>query len=160
GGTSSMSAAVCLLASLLSCPYPYTEARLQPSNEYSQPVKGERLAIKRERLPNPPTPIAARFGPDEPSGTVTPQIPIPVIFSKLDENQEVDDPGAPDKQPKKSNASLADEPKQKLRTRTRIILETRRTKTVETAYGEPTPIAEQWRISSLFGIRNAASPAL
>ena len=45
-----MSAAVCLLASLLSCDYSYTEARLQPPDEYTQSIKRERLALKRERL--------------------------------------------------------------------------------------------------------------
>jgi soluble lytic murein transglycosylase-like protein len=143
-----MSAAVCLLASLLSCPYLYTEARLQPSNVSTQSSKRERLAIKSERLGDPPAPIAARFGPDERFGTATSQIPIPVIFSKVDENQEPQDPEPRYKERKKT------------KTRTRIILETRRTKTVETAYAEPTPIEEQWRVSSLFGIRNAATPAL
>ncbi|MDW6022343.1 lytic transglycosylase domain-containing protein [Mesorhizobium sp. BAC0120] len=152
-----MSAAVCLLASLLSCPYPYTEARLQPSSEYAQSMKRERLVLKRERLADPPTPIAARFGPDEPIGIADPQFPAPVIFTKVDENQEPDDPAPPQKKREKIKAS--DEPIRKLKTRTKIILETR-TKKVETAYVEPTPIEQQWRLSSLFGISNASSAAL
>src|SRR5262245_27851211 len=138
-----MSAAVCLLASLLSCPYPYTEARLQPSNEYTQSLKRERLAIKGDRLGSPSTPIAARFGPDERFGATDPQIPIPFIFSKVDENQELQDPQPRDKERKKTKVLSVAEPRQKFRTRTRIILETTGTKTVETAYGEPTPIEEQ-----------------
>ena len=148
-----MSAAVCLLASLLSCPYPDTGARLQPSTEHTQ-------SIKRERLGNPPTPIVARFGPDERFGTTDPQIPIPFIFSKVDENQELEDQEPRYKKRKKIKVSSVDKPRQKLKTRTKIILKTTETKTVETAYTEQTPLKEQWRLSSLFGIRNAATPTL
>jgi Transglycosylase SLT domain len=202
-----MSAAVCLLASLLSCPYPSTGARLQPSTEHAQSIKRERLgspptpivarfgpderfgttvpqmpipfifskgdenqepedpypstgarlqpstehtqSIKRERLGNPPTPIVARFGPDERFGTTDPPIPIPFIFSKVDENRELD-----------NQSRSVDKPRQKLKTRTKIILKTTETKTVETAYTEQTPLKDQWRLSSLFGIRNAATPTL
>jgi Transglycosylase SLT domain len=204
-----MSAAVCLLASLLSCPYPHTGARLQPTTEHTQSIKRERLgnpptpiaarfgpyerfgttdpqipipfifskvdenqeledpypytgarhqpttehtqSIKRERLGNPPTPIVARFGPDERFGITDPQIPIPFIFSKVDKNQELED------QEPRYKVSSVDKPRQKLKTRTKIILKTTETKTVETAYVEQTPLEEQWRLSSLFGIRNAAT---
>ena len=209
-----MSAAVCLLASLLSCPYPYTGERLQPSTEHTQSIKRERLAIKRERLGNPPivarfgpeerigatylqipipfvaskvdenqeledpypstgallqpstehtqstkreqlgsqpTRIVARFGPDERFGTTDPQIPIPFIFSTMDDNQELED------QEPRNKVSTADKPRQKLKTRTKIILKTTETKTVETAYVEQTPLNEQWRLSSLFGIRSAST---
>ena len=96
-----MSAAVCLLASLLSCPYPDTGARLQPSTEHTQSIKRERLGdpptpiLARfgpdERLGDPPTPILARFGPDERFGPTDPPIPIPFIFSQVDEIQELED---------------------------------------------------------------------
>ena len=148
-----MSAAVCLLASLLSCPYPDTGARLRPSTEHTQ-------SIKRERLGNPPLPIVARFGPDERFGPTDPQIPIPFIFSRVDENQELDDQEPRDKKRKKIKVSSVDKPRQKLKTRTKIILKTTETKTVETAYIEQTPLKEQWRLSSLFGVRNAATPTL
>jgi soluble lytic murein transglycosylase-like protein len=113
-----------------------------------------------ERLGSLPTPITARFGPGERFGTTAPQIPIPFIFSKLDENQELQDPQPRDNERKKTKVSPVAEPRQRFKTRTKIILETTGTKTVETAYGEPTPIEKQWRLSSLFGIQNAASPAL
>ena len=148
-----MSAAVCLLASLLSCPYPYIGARLRPSTEHTQ-------SIKRERLGNPPTPIAARFGPDERFGTTDPPIPIPFIFSRVDENQELEDQEPRDKKRKKIKVASVDKPRQKLNTKTKIILKTTETETVETAYIEPTPVKEQWRLSSLFGIRNAANSTL
>jgi hypothetical protein len=148
-----MSAAVCLLASLLSCPYPDTGARLRPSTEHTQ-------SIKRERLGNPPPPIVARFGPDERFGTTDPQIPIPFIFSKVDENEELEDQEPRYKNRKKTKVSSVDKPRQKLKSRTKIILKTTETKTIETAYIEQTPLKEQWRLSSLFGIRNAATPTL
>ena len=163
-----MSAAVCLLASLLSCPYPYTGERLQPSTEHTQSIKRERLAIKRERLGKPPAPIVARFGPDEqlntqPTlivarfgqderfGTTDPPIPIPFIFSKVDENQDLKD------QKPRSKVASVDKPRPTLKTRTKITLKTTETKTVETAYTEQTSLQEQWRLSNLFGIRNAAT---
>ena len=146
-----MSAAVCLLASLLSCPYPDTGARLRPSTEHTQ-------SIKRERLGDPPPPIVARFGPDERFGATDPQIPIPFIFSRVDENQELDHQEPRDKKRKKIDVSSVDKPKQQLKTRTKIIVKTTETKTVETAYTEQTPLKEQWRLSSLFGVRNANTP--
>jgi hypothetical protein len=142
-----MSAAVCLLASLLSCPYSYTESRLHPSTEHAQ-------SIKRERLGSPPIPIVARFGPDERFGTTDPQIPIPFIFSKVDEIQELEDREA------RNKVSSVDKPRQKPQARTKIVLKTTETKTVETAYTEQAPLKEQWRLSSLFGIRNAETPTL
>ena len=148
-----MSAAVCLLASLLSCPYPDTGARLRPSTEHTQ-------SIKRERLGDPPTPIVARFGPDERFGTTDPQIPIPFIFSKVDEIQELEDQEPRYKKRKEIKVSSVDKPRQKLKTRTKIILKTTETKTVKTAYTEQTPLEEQWRLSSLFGISNAAPPSI
>ena len=148
-----MSAAVCLLASLLTCPYPDTGARLRPSTEHTQ-------SIKRERLGSPPPPIVARFGPDERFGPTDTQIPIPFIFSRLDENQELDHQEPRDKKRKKIEVSSVDKPKQQLKTRTKIILKTTETKTVETAYTEQTPLKEQWRLSSLFGVRNADTPTL
>jgi Transglycosylase SLT domain len=167
-----MSAAVCLLASLLICPYSDTGARLRPSTEHAQSIKRERLgnppappAVARfgpdERLDNPPPPPAvARFGPDERFGT--PQIPIPFIFSKVDENQKLEDQEPLEKKRKKIKVASVDKPRQKLNTRTKIVLKTTETETVETAYSEPTPLREQWRLSSLFGIRNAnaADPTL
>ena len=165
-----MSAAVCLLASLLSCPYPDTGARLQPSTEHTQSIKRERLGdpptpiLARfgpdERLGDPPTPIVARFGPDERFGTTDPQIPIPFIFSKVDEIQELEDQEPRYKKRKEIKVSSVDKPRQKPKTRTKIFLETTQTKTVKTAYTEQTPLKEQWRLSSLFGIRNAATPTL
>jgi len=148
-----MSAAVCLLASLLSCPYPDTGARLRPSTEYTQ-------SIKRDRLGNPPTPIVARFGLGERFGTTDPQIPIPFIFSKVDEIQELEVQEPRYKKRKEIKVSSVDKPRQKLETRTKIILKTTETKSVKTAYAEPTPLEEQWRLSSLFGISNAANPPL
>ena len=148
-----MSAAVCLLASLLTCPYPYIGARLRPSTEHTQ-------SIKRERLGNPPTPIAARFGPDERFGTTDPQIPIPFIFSRVNENLELEDPKPRDKKRKKTRVASVDKPGQKLKTRTKIIVKTTETETVETAYTEPTPLKKQWRLSSLFGIGNADTSTL
>ena len=112
-----MSAAVCLLASLLSCPYPYIGARLRPSTEHTQ-------SIKRERLGNPPTPIAARFGPDERFGSTDSQIPIPFIFSRVDESQELEDQEPRDKKRKKTKVASVDKPRQKLNTKTKIILKT------------------------------------
>ena len=164
-----MSAAVCLLASLLSCPYPDTGARLQPSTEHTQSIKRERLGkpstpiVARfgpdERLGDPPTPILARFGPDERFGTTDPQIPIPFIFSKVDEIQELEDQ-EPRYEKRKEIKVSVDKPRQKPKTRTKIFLETTQTKTVKTAYTEQTPLEEQWRLSSLFGIGNAATPTL
>jgi hypothetical protein len=148
-----MSAAVCLLASLLTCPYPDTGARLRPSTEHTQ-------SIIRERWGNPPPPIVARFGPDERFGTTDPQIPIPFIFSSVDENQKLENQEPRDKKRKKIKVASVDKPRQKLNTRTKIVLKTTETETVETAYSEPTPLKEQWRLSSLFGIRNAAEPTL
>ena len=130
-----MSAAVCLLASLLSCPYPDTRARLQPTTEHTQSIKRERLAIERGRLDDAPMPIVARFGPDERFGTTDPQVQIPAIFSVVDENQEPDDPRTTIyKKRQKTKASLVDEPRQKVKTRTKIVLKTTGAKTVETAY--------------------------
>jgi Transglycosylase SLT domain len=146
-----MSAAVCLLASLLSCPYPYIGARLRPSSEHTQSIKGERLGS-----PPLPPPILARFGPDERFGTTDPQIPIPFIFSKVDEKQEPEH----QEERKKLKVSSVEEPRQKLKTRTKITLKTTETKTVETAYVEQAPLEEQWRLSSLFGIRDTATPTL
>jgi Transglycosylase SLT domain len=145
-----MSAAVCLLASLLSCPYPDTGPRLQPST-------GQTQSIKRERLGKPPTPIFARFGPDERFGPTEPQNPIPFIFSKVGEIQELEYQEPRDERREEIKVS-ADKPKQKTKTRTKIILETTQTKTVKAAYTGQTPIEDQWRVSSLFGI--AAAPAL
>jgi Transglycosylase SLT domain len=142
-----MSAAVCLLASLLSCPYPYTGARLHPSTEHTQSIKGERLG-------SPPMPIVARFGPDVRFGTTDPQIPIPFIFSKVEENPE------PKVQEPRKKVSSVDKPAQKLKTRTKITLKTTETETVETAYVEQTPLKSQWRLSSLFGIRDAGTSTL
>ena len=119
-------------------------AQLQPSTEHTQ-------SIKRERLGNRPIPILARFGPDEQFGPTDPTIPIPFIFSKVDENEELED------QEPRNKVSSVDKPRQKLKSRTKIILKTTETKTVETAYIEQTPLKEQWRLSSLFGIRNAAT---
>ena len=69
-----MSAAVCLLAALLTCPYPDTGAQLRPSTEHTQ-------SIKRERLGNPPPPpIVARFGPDERFGSHRPSDPNPIYL--------------------------------------------------------------------------------
>ncbi len=144
-----MSAAVCLLASLLSCPYPDTGARLRPSTEHTQ-------SIKRDRLGNPLTPIVARFGPDERFGTTDPQIAIPFIFSKVDEIQELEDQEPRYKKRKEIKVSSVNKPRQKLETRTKIILKTTETQSVKTAYAEQTPLEEQWRLSSLFGISNAA----
>jgi hypothetical protein len=141
-----------MLASLLSCPYPDTGARLQPSIEYTQ-------SIKRERLGKPPTPIVARFGPDERFGATDAQIPIPFIFSKVDEIQELEDQERDEKR-EKIKASSVEKPRLKPKTRTKIILETTQTKTVKTAYTEQTPLEAQWRVSSLFGIGNAATPTL
>ena len=149
-----MSAAVCLLAALLTCPYPDTGARLRPSTEHTQ-------SIKRERLGNPlPPPIVARFGPDERFGSTDPQIPIPFIFSRVDENQELEDQEPRDKKRKKIKVASVDKPRKKLNTRTKIVLKTTETETVETAYSEPTPLKRQWRLSSLFGVRNATEPTL
>jgi hypothetical protein len=147
-----MSAAVCLLASLLSCPYPDTGARLQPSTESTQ-------SIKRERLGKPPAPILARFGPDERFGPTDPQIPIPFIFSKVDEIQKLEYQEPRDEKRAEIKVSV-DKPGQKPKTRTKIILETKQTKTVKTAYAGQTPLEEQWRVSSLFGIGNAANPTV
>ena len=147
-----MSAAVCLLASLLSCPYPDTGARLQPSTEHTQ-------SIKRERLGKPPAPILARFGPDERFGPTDPQIPIPFIFSKVDEIQKLEYQEPRDEKREEIKVSV-DKPGQKPKTRTKIILETKQTKTVKTAYAGQAPLEEQWRVSSLFGIGNAANPTL
>jgi Transglycosylase SLT domain len=180
-----MSAAVCLLASLLSCPYPYIGERLKPSVEHAQPIKRERLVAKRERLGKPPvpvvariapnkrlddlpTPIVARFGPDEPlaspsipvvarfgtelSFAAAPQIPASAIFSKVDESQKLED------QEPLEKVTPVDRPKQALKTRTKVVLKTTETKTVEKAYVEQGSLEGQWRLSSLFGIRNG--PAL
>jgi hypothetical protein len=164
-----MSAAVCLLASLLSCPYPDTGARLRPSAQHIQ-------SIKRERLGDPPIPIPARFGPDERSGdqaspivdrlgpdrrlgTADPRIPIAVIFSKVDEIQELEDQKPRYNKRKEITASV-DKPRQRPVARTKIISETMQTKPVNTAYTGQTPLEEQWRRPSLFGISNTSTPAL
>jgi hypothetical protein len=147
-----MSAAVCLLASLLSCPYSDTGARLQPSTEHTQ-------SIRRERLGKSPTPIAARFGPDERFGPTEPQTPIPFIFSKVDEIQKLEYQEPRDEKREEIKVSV-DKPRQKPKTRTKIILETTQTKTVKTAYTQQAPLEEQWRVSSLFGIGNAANRTL
>lgn len=75
----------------------------------------------------------------------------------MDENQELEDQEPRYKKRKKIEVSSVDKPRQKLKARTKIILKTTETKTVETAYIEQTPLEEQWRLSSLFGIRNAAT---
>jgi hypothetical protein len=147
-----MSAAVCLLASLLSCPYPYTGARLQPAIENTQSIKRERLAIKRERMAGLPAPIVARFGPDERFGTTDLQIPIPFIFSQVDESPQMED----QEPSKKAELKQKAEPRPKVRERAKIIIKTTETKAVERAYTEDAPLEQQWRLSSLFGIRNAA----
>jgi Transglycosylase SLT domain len=147
-----MSAAVCLLASLLSCPYPYLGARLRPATEHTQ-------SIKRERLSYPPAPIAARFGPDERFGPVDPPIPMPFIFSRMDEGQVLKDQELRDKKRKKIKVTTVDNLRQKPHTKTQIILKTPETQTIEKAYIEPAPVKEQWRLSSLFGIRNADGTA-
>ena len=139
-----MSAAVCLLASLLTCPYPDTGARLRPSTEHTQ-------SIKRERLGNPPPPIVARFGPDERFGPTDPQIPIPFIFSRLDENQELEHQEPRDKKRKKIEVSSVDKPKQQLKTRTKIIVKTTETKTVETAYTRTDPA--QGTVATVLSVR-------
>lgn len=144
-----MSAAVCLLASLLSCPYSDTGARLQPSTEHTQ-------SIKRARLGKPPTPIAARFGPDERFDPTEPQTPIPFIFSKVDEIQELEYHEPRDEKREEIKVSV-DKPRQKPKTRTKIILETTKPKTVKTGYVGQTPLEEQWRLSSLFGIGNTTT---
>ena len=143
-----MSAAVCLLASLLSCPYSDTGARLQPSTEHIQ-------SIKRARLGKPPPPIAARFGPDERFGPAEPPTPIPFIFSKADEIQELEYHEPRDEKREEIEVSV-DKPVPKPKTRTKIILETAKSKTVKAAYAGPAPLEEQWRVSSLFGISKAA----
>ena len=130
-----MSAAVCLLASLLSCPYPDTGARLRPSIEHTQ-------SIKRDRLGTPPPPIVARFGPNERFGTTDPQIPIPFIFSKVDEIQELEVQEPRQKKRKEIKVSSVNKQRQKLETRTKIILETTETKSVKTAYAEQAPLEE------------------
>src|SRR5258708_9548044 len=112
-----MSAAVCLLASLLTCPYPDTGARLRPSTEHTQ-------SIKRERWGNPPPPILARFGPDERFGTTDPQNPIPFIFSRADENQKLENQEPRDKKPKKKKVASLYKPRQKVHTTTKHILKT------------------------------------
>lgn len=151
-----MSAAVCLLASLLSCPYSDTGARLQPSTEHTQ-------SIKRARLGRPSAPIAARFGPDERFGPAEPPTPIPFIFSKVDAVQELEyheprDQMREEIDEKREEIKVsADKPRQKPKTRTKIILETAKTRTVKTAYAGQTPLEEQWRVSSLFGIGNATT---
>ncbi len=147
-----MSAAVCLLASLLSCPYSDTGARLQPSTEHTQ-------SIKRARLGKPPTPIVARFGPDERFGPTHPQIPIPFIFSKVDEIQKLEYQEPRDEKREEIKVPV-DKPRQKPKTRTKIILETTQTRTVKAAYTGQTPLEEQWRLPSLFGIGNADNPTL
>ena len=179
-----MSAAVCLLASLLSCPYPDTGARLQPSTQHTQSIKRERLGdpptpiLARfgpdERLGDPPTPIVDRFRPDERLGdqpapivdrfgpykqfvTIDPQ--IPVIFSKVDEIQELEDQ-EPRSDKRKETKVSADRARQKPKAGTKIFLETTQTKTVKTAYTGQTPLEEQWRLSSLFGINNTGTPTL
>jgi soluble lytic murein transglycosylase-like protein len=101
-------------------------------------------------------PIVARFGPVERFGTT--DSPIPIIFSKVDENQEPDDQEPRYKKRQKTKASLVDEPRQKVKTRTKIVLKTTGAKTVETAY--VAPLEDQWRLSSLFGIRNATTSTL
>lgn len=137
-----MSAAVCLLASLLSCPYPDTGPRVRPSLEHTQ-------SIKHDRLVRPTMPIAARFGPNERFGPADPQVSLPFIFSKLEEKAEpVDQDGH-------TKVSTVDRLIQKPKARTKITVETTRTKTVEKAYAEEAPLNEQWRLSNLFGIRNA-----
>jgi hypothetical protein len=138
-----------MLASLLSCPYPDTGARLQPSTEYTH-------SIKRERLGKLPTPIVTRFGPDERFGPAEPQTPIPFIFSKLDEIQELEYGEPRDEKREEIKVSVG-KPGQKPKTRTKIILETTKAKTVKTASAGQTPLEEQWRLPSLFGIGSATS---
>jgi soluble lytic murein transglycosylase-like protein len=142
-----MSAAVCLLASLLSCPYPDTGPRLTPSIEHTQ-------SVKHDRLGRPPMPIAARFGPNVRFGPADAQIPMPFIFSKLEEKREPVDQARPAK------VSTVDRLIQKPKVRTKITVETTESRTVEKAYAEDAPLNEQWRLSSLFGIRNSDTPVL
>ena len=144
-----MSAAVCLLASLLSCPYPDTGPLLRPSTEHTQ-------SIKRARLDKPPTPVAARFGPDERFGPAEPQTPIPFIFTKADDIQKLEY-HEPDGEKREEVKVSADKSRQKPKTRAKIILETTKSRTVKTAYAGPAPLEEQWRLPSLFGIGNAAT---
>ena len=133
-----MSAAVCLLASLLSCPYPDTGARLQPST-------GHTPSIKRERLGKLPTPIVARFGPDERFGPTNLQIPIQFIFSKVDKIRELEDQEQRYEKRREIKVSV-DKPSRNPKTRTKIILETTQTRAVNTAYAGPTPLEDQWRV--------------
>ena len=91
--------------------------------------------------------------------TIDPQIPIPVIFSKVDEIQELEDQEPRSDKREEIKVSV-DKPRQKPKSRTKIFLETTQTKTVKTAYTGQTPLEEQWRLSSLFGINNAGTPTL
>jgi len=154
-----MSAAVCLLASLLICPYPNTEARLEPATEHTHSIKRERLGFKRERLIRMAIPIAARFGSNERPGGVELQIPDPVIFSQLEEDQQPEDQ-EPKRKIREAKLSAAIAPSQPRTTRTKIVLKTSETRAVETAYAAPAPLEQQWRLPSLFGIRNDAAPVL
>jgi hypothetical protein len=180
-----MSAAVCLLASLLICPYPDKEARLQPSTPHTQSIKRERLGnpptpiLERfgpdkrlgdaptpilarfgpdRRLGDSPTPIVERFGPDKGFGTTDPQIPISVIFSNEIQEPERQEPRY-DKG-KEIIIATGDKPRQKPQARTKIFLETTQTKTVQAGYTGKSSLEEQWRLSSLFGIGNDATPTL
>ena len=185
-----MSTALCLVASLLTCPHSDTGPRLRPSAENTQSITRERLGAPPtpiapstpvlarfgpdERVDNLPAPIparfgpddrfshppiaAARFGPDNRFGTTEPQAPF--VFSKMNEKQEVEDQGSRYKKRKKIEASSLDSPRLRLKTRPKIIVKTTETKPVQTAYVEQTPLKEQWRLSSLFGVRKAITPTL
>jgi len=216
-----MSAAVCLLASLLSCPNPDTGARLHPVTEQTRSIESEAQAAApvaaRFGRDEAQGTIAARFGRDEGAGTIaarqtvaviyshfdessksgdayaslepspeqtqsiaresaTPiasrfgreegvagfdaQSKVPVIFSGADDQRDADDQQPRDKKRKSAQPPAVEKSVRTVQTRTKIILQTTKSPAVETAYTEQSPLEQQWRLSSLFGIRNAANPTL
>ncbi|WP_188130663.1 lytic transglycosylase domain-containing protein [Neomesorhizobium albiziae] len=112
-----------------------------------------------ERLGDQAAPIVARFGPGRQFGTIDPQVPIPVIFSRVDEIQELEFQ-EPRYDKRKEIKVSVDKPRQKPKARSKIFSETTQTKTVNRAYTGHTPLEEQWRPSSLFGISNVGTPTL
>ena len=85
---------------------------------------------------------------------------FPLIFSGADDQQDADDQQPRDKKRKSAQPPAVEKSVRTVQTRTKIILQTTKSPAVETAYTEQSPLEQQWRLSSLFGIRNAANPTL
>ena len=87
--------AVCLLASLLSCPNPDTGAQLHPVTEQTRSIESEAQAAApvaaRFGRDEAQGTIAARFGRDEGAGTIAARQTVAVIYSHFDESSKSGD---------------------------------------------------------------------